>query len=98
MFEVESPAIPDTKEPETFRIYEDAEDRVTHHYRMMRTNQTVDYVRRMREKFSKFDIGSMDIWEAFEVLGDFVDASDPDTTLPNLVHMFQVRKKQPLKS
>lgn len=75
--------------PQEFRDYGAAEDHVTRHYRMMRENQTVSYVLAMKEHFSKFNNGEMTVWEAFDILADLIDASDPDTTLPNIVHMFQ---------
>jgi inositol oxygenase len=62
------------------------------HYRDMRTFQSVDYVRRMHEKYSFAD-GKfrrlLTIKEAFQVLESYVDSSDPDVSLPNIVHMFQ---------
>jgi inositol oxygenase len=76
---------------EEFRNYKDSERqaRVQHHYEMMRKHQTYDYVIRMKEKFSKFNNREMSIVDALEAVGDFVDASDPDTDFPNIVHMFQ---------
>ena len=66
---------------------------------MMRENQTMEYVKRMHAKFCWFDSdgkpierdphGHMEIWEAFEAMGDYVDASDPDIDLPNVEHAFQ---------
>lgn len=64
-------------------------DNVRAHYRAMRSNQCVAFVQRMREKWLRFDKAEMTVWEAFEALEDFVDASDPDTTAPNLEHMLQ---------
>ena len=40
-------------------------------------------------QYLKFDHGEMTIWEAFEHLSTFVDASDPDTEVwlqPRLAH------------
>jgi inositol oxygenase len=72
---------------------------VERHYRMMRENQTMEYVKRMHAKFCWFDTegkpikrephGHMEIWEAFEALGDYVDSSDPDSAFPNIEHSFQ---------
>lgn len=59
------------------------------HYWLMRTNHTVEFARRMHEKFSKFEQGEMEIWEAFEALGDYVDSADPDVEFPNVEHGFQ---------
>jgi inositol oxygenase len=78
---------------DTFRNYVDSKRQavVEHHYRSMRLNQTVDYVKRMREHFGRFDKTEMTIWEAMLQMDQFIDNSDPDTELPNIVHMFQVR-------
>jgi hypothetical protein len=50
---------------------------VEQHYWLMRTNHTVEFADRMRAKFSKFEQGDMEIWQAFEALGDYVDSADP---------------------
>jgi len=76
---------------EPFRNYVDSErqDTVKTHYKLMREHQTLEYVLRMKEKYSKFENGEMSILEAIDVLGDFVDASDPDTEFPNVFHLYQ---------
>ena len=73
-----------------FRNYDEGETIATvrENYRKMRTNQTVEYVRRMRNKYLAFD-KPMHIWEAMEKLNVFVDLSDPDMNLPNLHHLVQ---------
>ena len=50
----------------------------------MRTNHTVEFARRMHDKFSKFEQAEMEIWEAFEALGDYVDSADPDVEFPGV--------------
>ncbi len=55
----------------------------------MRMYQTMEFNKRMEEKYFKFNHAKMTIWEAFEALKGYVDASDPDTELPNLEHMLQ---------
>ncbi len=89
------------KDVEEFRNYEDSDRHsvVQRHYRMMRQNQTVDYVQRMYKKFCWFEPDGkpidrephemMEIWQAFEALGDYVDSSDPDSEFPNIEHAFQ---------
>jgi len=66
--------------------------RVRGHYKAMRTNQTVNFVDKMLNKY-KFDPSAprsvMTVRDAFKVLENYVDSSDPDITLPNLVHMLQ---------
>jgi inositol oxygenase len=58
----------------------------------MRQNQTVEYVKRMHTKYS-FESGKsrkvLSIKDAFKILESYVDSSDPDISLPNLVHMLQ---------
>lgn len=84
----------DTKSPDEFRTYDDeaTPERVLRHYRDMRTRQTVEFYERMEEKYS-FEDGRyrklMTIEEAFVELEDYVDASDPDLDLPNMLHLLQ---------
>lgn len=79
------------KAQEEFRDYKDSKRQavVENHYREMRRHQTVEFVDRMYRKYHSFDRKQMTIWEAFDVLGSFVDASDPDSELPNIEHAFQ---------
>lgn len=79
------------KAVEDFRNYNNSNRQsiVELHYREMRKNQTVDFVKRMYEKYHSFDHAKMTIAEAFLALEDYVDSSDPDTELPNIVHAFQ---------
>jgi inositol oxygenase len=97
------PAVPRTfediktsqeKSDEEFRVYDEETSlpRVIEHYRDMRQYQTVDFYRRMEEKFN-FDNGNyrklMTIEEAFAELEHYIDASDPDLDLPNKLHLLQ---------
>lgn len=83
-----------TKAKEEFRTYDATEtpERVVEHYRDMRTYQTVEFYDRMAEKYS-FENGRyrklMTIEEAFVELENYIDASDPDLDLPNLLHLLQ---------
>ena len=83
-----------TKNAEEFRTYNVTEtaERVIQHYKDMRTYQTVDFYDRMAQKYS-FDNGAyrrlMTIEEAFLELENYIDASDPDMDLPNLLHLLQ---------
>ena len=61
---------------------------VVNHYRNMRMHQTVDFVKYMTDKYTKFDHPLM-IWDAMESLNNLVDLSDPDLDLPNIQHLFQ---------
>ncbi len=73
-----------------FRNYDEGEliEVIKDNYYKMRTRQTVDYVQRMQKKYLTFD-KPMHIWDAMEKLNNFVDLSDPDITLPNLIHLVQ---------
>jgi len=82
-----------TKNKEEFRNYEDSyrHDIVFNHYKLMRTHQTLAFSQNMLKKYS-FDNGprsTMSIRDAFQVLETYVDSSDPDVSLPNLIHMLQ---------
>ncbi|KAL7494774.1 hypothetical protein ACHAWT_003347 [Skeletonema menzelii] len=83
-----------TKKEEEFRTYNntDTSERVIQHYKDMRTHQTVEFYKRMEDKFT-FDNGAyrrlMTIEEAFKELENYIDASDPDMDLPNLLHLLQ---------
>lgn len=77
-----------------FRVYDtsDSPARVVEHYRDMRRFQTLDFYNRMEKKYD-FSNGTyrrlMTIEEAFTELESYVDASDPDLDLPNLLHLLQ---------
>lgn len=79
------------KKKEEFRNYVDSKRQavVQRHYKLMRQNQTYDYVQRMYKKWHKFDHAKMSIAEAFECLEGYVDSSDPDADFPNLEHCIQ---------
>lgn len=82
------------KADEEFRIYsvKDSPKRVVEHYRDMRMFHTVDFYRKMEQKYD-FSNGNyrrlMTIEEAFVELENYVDSSDPDLELPNLLHLLQ---------
>lgn len=82
------------KADEEFRVYstEDSPSRVVEHYKDMRKFQTVEFYKRMEQKYD-FSNGNyrrlMTIEEAFAELENYVDASDPDLDLPNMLHLLQ---------
>lgn len=45
----------------------------------MRSKQTYDFVEKMEKKWLTFDKAKMTIKEAFLLLNNYVDTSDPDT-------------------
>ena len=81
-----------TKDEKSFRNYEDSyrQEIVVKHYTQMRKNQTMEFVKTLNDKY-KFDTPRMEmtIRQAFSHLESYVDSSDPDVHLPNLLHMFQ---------
>jgi len=88
---VETNAVETNVESEDYRNYGNSTRQkiVEHHYETMRQNQTLEFVLRMKAKFSQFNNAEMTIFEAMDALGDFVDASDPDTEDPNVFHLYQ---------
>lgn len=78
------------KSLDEFRNYETStKDNVKEFYRLNHTFQTVDFVKKKREYFLKFDKKEMPIWTAFEFLNQLVDDSDPDTDLDQFGHLLQ---------
>jgi len=81
-----------TKDSQNFRNYRSndaSQARVENHYRNMRSKQTMEFLKKMEAKYYSFDKCVMSVWEAFDRLSNYVDASDPDTDNPNLFHMLQ---------
>lgn len=77
-------------EAKVFRNYDapDVSVAVKEHYRKMRKNQTLAYVKNMHKKYLRFD-KPMDLWEAMRHLNSLIDVSDPDLDLPNVQHLIQ---------
>jgi inositol oxygenase len=70
------------------RNYDCAEEAVKDNYRKMRSRQTIDFIQRVKSKYNNLST-PMTIWQAADSLKDFVDISDPDVDLPNIIHMYQ---------
>lgn len=78
------------KKQEEFRQYDDSTPpAVREFYRLNHTHQTVDFVRRKKQRYLAKDRGKMSIWEALEYLNTLVDESDPDTDLSQIEHNLQ---------
>ena len=73
-----------------FRNYTDSEnqDIVEKTYKNMLENQTEEFVIKMKQKYSKVLFQS-NIWKCLDELEKVVDESDPDTNLPQIVHLYQ---------
>lgn len=87
---------------QTFRNYEaesERKDSVEEFYRMNHNHQTYEFVKKMREEYSKLNKAKMSIWESCELLNEFVDESDPDIDEPQIQHLLQsaeaIRKDYP---
>ncbi|XP_074273727.1 inositol oxygenase 4-like [Silene latifolia] len=86
----------------TFRDYNAEAERqktVEEFYKKNHINQTVDFVKKMREEYMKLNKVEMGIWECCELLNTVVDESDPDLDEPQIQHLLQtaeaIRKDYP---
>ncbi|XP_046909266.2 myo-inositol oxygenase [Dermatophagoides farinae] len=89
---------PEHKSPEEYRIYTINQDdyiqkRVFDTYRLMHTNQTLEFARNRLHHWTRFDKLKMTIMDALENLNCLVDESDPDVDLPNIIHAFQTAER-----
>ncbi|CAA0410260.1 unnamed protein product [Arabidopsis thaliana] len=86
-----------------FRDYTDTNSErqksVEHFYETQHTNQTLDFVQKMKREYGKLDKMVMNIWECCELLNEVVDESDPDLDEPQIQHLLQsaeaIRKDYP---
>ncbi|XP_007094075.2 inositol oxygenase isoform X1 [Panthera onca] len=91
------------KDKGSFRNYTSGPllDRVFATYKLMHTQQTVDFVRKKHTQFGGFSYKKMTVLEAVAMLDGLVDESDPDVDFPNSFHAFQtaegIRKAHPDK-
>ncbi|XP_047470205.1 inositol oxygenase-like [Penaeus chinensis] len=81
-----------------FRNYvEESDDphlkQVKETYLKMHTFQTVEFVKKKHEHWRKFDKFEATILEALQKLNSLVDESDPDVSVPNIVHAFQTAER-----
>jgi inositol oxygenase len=75
-----------------FRDYSNVSDAVKENYLLARTNQTVEFVDKMVQKYSTFD-KKIKIWDILDNLNTLIDVSDPDMSLPNIEHAYQTAEK-----
>ena len=68
-------------------------------YKTMYENQTLNFVLKMKQKYSELDNVKMTMNKALDLMDSFIDPSDPDVDEPNSVHAYQtaerIRKKYP---
>ena len=69
-------------------------------YKEQHLKQTYDSVKLLINKYKNLDKREMYMYEALDMLDNFIDPSDPDVDLPNSVHAYQtaerIRKMYPL--
>ena len=68
-------------------------------YKRMYKHQDLNFVLKMKQKYSKLDNIKMTMNKALSLMDSFIDPSDPDVDEPNSVHAYQtaerIRKKYP---
>ena len=68
-------------------------------YKEMHKNQTLDFVIKKKEEYSKLNKTKMTMKHALSLLNNFVDPSDPDIDVTNITHAYQtaerIRQKYP---
>ncbi|KAM6960727.1 inositol oxygenase isoform 2-T2 [Aplochiton taeniatus] len=93
----------DSKDKSEYRNFESGSlfDRVFNTYRLMHTNQTLDFVKQKHLEWSGCSHAQMGVMEAIMNLDQLVDESDPDVDFPNSFHAFQtaegIRREHPDK-
>ncbi|VUC25664.1 unnamed protein product [Clonostachys rosea] len=78
-----------SKNKDTFRQFEDAEERVKSFYSQQHTLQTVAFNLKARNDFRSKTRARMGVWEAMEKLNTFIDECDPDTQESQMSHLLQ---------
>ncbi|XP_064625097.1 inositol oxygenase-like [Lineus longissimus] len=89
-------ALPKTdRNVDDFRNFKDStyQERVERTYRLMHTNQTVDFVKNRLAFWKTFHHDEKTIMEACDLLNELVDETDPDLGVPNAIHAFQTAEK-----
>ena len=68
-------------------------------YSEMYANQSLEFVYKKKEEYSKLNKRKMSIKKALSLLDDYIDPSDPDLDVPNSIHAYmtaeRIRKKYP---
>lgn len=75
-------------ENHTYRNYKN-QDSVEEVYHLNHVNQTVDFVLEKKQEYLPLNKEKLSIWEVLEKLTKFIDKSDPDLDLPQIVHALQ---------
>ncbi|RXM97785.1 Inositol oxygenase [Acipenser ruthenus] len=76
-------------------------ERVYNTYKLMHTNQTLEFVKQKHAEWSNCSHAHMTVMESLDCLDQLVDHSDPDVDFPNSFHAYQtaegIRKAHPDK-
>lgn len=62
-------------------------------YKEMHIKQNIDILNNKIIKYSKLDNSKMYMYEALQLLDEFIDPSDPDLELPNSIHAYQTAER-----
>jgi inositol oxygenase len=85
-----APFLENIKDSGSYRDYAvESRPSVKELYRLNHANQTLDFVLAKKAEYGKLDKAEMGIWEAFDLLSNLVDDSDPDLGLPQTDHALQ---------
>jgi len=91
------PSIPGAAEKDhSYRDYSESSgrfDTVSNLYLNNHTFQTVEYNEKQREKFNPLNRLKLGIWDAFELLEEIIDESDPDLNGNQVIHALQTSEK-----
>ncbi|XP_072418846.1 inositol oxygenase [Chiloscyllium punctatum] len=85
----------DTKNLATYRNFKSGllQERVLNTYRLMHTNQTVEFVTKKIARWGSCSQAQMTVMEALQALDQIVDESDPDVDFPNSFHAYQTAEE-----
>jgi inositol oxygenase len=82
---------PGTKSKSEFRNYVDSarQEKVSNFYKLNHQNQTLQFVLETKNRISPLCSFQLSIWDAFKILSEVKDDSDPDTDNTQLIHGLQ---------
>ena len=59
----------------------------------MHRNQTLEYVIKKKQQYSKLNNCKMSIKKALSMMDEFIDPSDPDLDVENSIHAYQTAER-----
>jgi inositol oxygenase len=77
---------------DNFRNY-NQENNVEKTYQKILENQTLEYSLTMKNQFLNSYFKIFSIWEVIQFLEEIIDESDPDNSLPQIVHSYQTAEE-----